>query len=320
MSITPHSAMGTQISDRTARIEAVGFDYSKQEMTAILSCNLCGTDKWTIITHTDRYGFPAQAATCQLCGLTVLNPRMKETSYETFYKETYRRLVSAFHGRRIDAATVQNEQALYAIEMATLLRPYLNARRNGSFLDVGGSTGVVAAHFVREFGVRATVLDPAPAEIAEAKALDVSTITSLVEDWDPADAQYDVIGLFQTIDHLLDVSGTLRKLRHVLKSDGLLVVDIVDFRAAYLKNWCLEAAIKIDHPFSLTEETMAAFLARAGFCTLRKAYSKDYHLVTYICVPCTGSSEALPSAKSVERLMREMRFVQNTPGGTRCSL
>ena len=264
MTISPQG-MEKHTSDRTARIQAVGFDYVKQEKTDILPCNLCGTDNWTIISHTDRYGFPAQAAACQVCGLTVLNPRMTRASYEEFYKDTYRRLVSAFHGRRIDAETVKNDQAIYALEVATLLHPYLRDRKNAAFLDVGGSTGVVAAHFVREFGVRATVLDPAPAEIAQAKALGISTITSLVEDWEPADGQYDVIGLFQTIDHLLDVNGTLQKLRHVIKSDGLFVVDIVDFRAAYLKNWCLEAAIKIDHPFSLTEETMAAFLTEERF-------------------------------------------------------
>ena len=194
MSIDPQSRAIKRKFDRAARIQAVGFDYSKQEKTDILACNLCGSDSWTIISHTDRYGFPAQAATCQVCGLTVLNPRMTGASYEEFYKNTYRPLVSAFHGRRIDAETVQDDQAIYAIEMAALLHPYLKDRKNASFLDVGGSTGVVAAHFVREFGVRATVLDPAPAEIAQAEVLGISTITSLVEDWEPADAQYDMIG------------------------------------------------------------------------------------------------------------------------------
>ena len=43
--------------------------------------------------------------------------------------------------------------------------------------------------------------------------------------------------LCQTVDHLLDVAGTLRRVRELLTDDGVLFVDIVDFRAAYLRNW-----------------------------------------------------------------------------------
>jgi hypothetical protein len=88
----------------------------------------------------------------------------------------------------------------------------------------------------------------------------------------------------------------------------------VDFRAAYLKNWSVEAAVKIDHPFSLTEETCEAFLARAGFEPLRKAYSADHHLVAYVCRPCTPDPQDLPSVESVADFFREVRLVQNAPG------
>jgi hypothetical protein len=119
--------------------------------------------------------------------------------------------------------------------------------------------------------------------------------------------------MFQTIDHLLDVAATLQKLRSAIDENGLFVVDIVDFRAAYLRNWSVEMAVKIDHPFSLTEPTAELFLARTGFAVVRKAYSADHLHVAYVCRPCSPRPRARASAGSVSSFFREIRYVQNAP-------
>jgi hypothetical protein len=298
---------------RSERIAALGYDYGRADKVLIEHCNLCCADDWTIVAHRDRYGFPAQAMACNVCGLMVLNPRLTMTGYEHFYGKIYRPLVSAFYGRRIDAQTVQAEQQQYALEMETLLGPYVAERSGATFLDVGGSTGVVSAHFVQRFGLQATVLDPAPDEVSEARALGIETITALVENWNPGDRRFTFVGMFQTIDHLFDALGTLTKLRALIAPDGWFFVDIVDVRAAYLKNWSVEQAVKIDHPYSFTEATAVAMLARAGFRPVRKAYSADHHLVGYVCRPVEPDLLALPTPDTVTSFFREVRFVQNAP-------
>jgi hypothetical protein len=306
-----------RVRSRGERIDALGYDYASQAKSPMMACNLCGSDQWIVLTHRDRYGFHAQTTGCSVCGLVMLNPRMTAAAYSRFYDGIYRPLVSAYHGRRIDALSIQEDQRTYAGEMEQILAPFLEGSSLATLLDVGGSTGVVAAHLAHRFGLRATVLDPAPAETSEAMALGIETITALVEEWQPGSKRYDVIGMFETIDHLLDIDLTLRKLRAVIHPDGLFVVDIVDFRAAYLKNWSVEAALKIDHPFSLTEDTAESFLARAGFKPIRKAYSADHLLVSYICRPCQANPDALPGQASAERFFREIRFVRSAPCPTR---
>jgi SAM-dependent methyltransferase len=301
---------------RAERIAGLGYTYAEEEKEFLSFCNLCGSDRWTILTHHDRYGYPAQAAACQVCGLTVLNPRMTAPAYGRFYEDAYRPLVSAYHGRQIDARTIQAEQREYAVEVESFVAPFLEGAAGWEFLDVGGSTGVVTAHLSRRFGLKATVLDPAPDEIAEANVLGIETITALVEEWDPGDNRFRFAGMFQTVDHLLDVRGTLEKIRAILDPGGLFFVDIVDFRHAYLKNWSIEAAVKIDHPFSLTEETMEAYLARTGFTPIRKLYSRDRHLVAYLCRPSAPQPDALPDPVSVERFLREVRWVQSVRPGS----
>lgn len=302
---------------REDRIAALQYDYASREKHFIECCNLCGSRLWTILTHRDRYGFPAQTVCCECCGLVMLNPRMTAEGYREFYSSVYRPLVSAYYGRIIDAQTIQREQQAYAEEMEHFLAPFLPKRRERTFLDIGGSTGVVAAHFSRRFHLHGTIIDPAPDEIAEAKALGIETIEGFIENWNPQGMLFDVIGMFQTIDHLLDVMATLSKARSLLASDGLLIADIVDFRAAYLKSGNIEQATKIDHPYYLVEETAEAFFARAGFKPVRRAYSDDHHLVAWICRPCEPRNDALPPDGFATSLRREVRFVQNAPLGLR---
>ena len=298
---------------RAERIAALAFDYAGQPKSRVTCCNFCGSSSFIGLTHRDRYGYPVSASGCARCGLVFLDPMMTPAAYGDFYLRTYRPLVSAFHGRLIDARTIQQEQRDYSVERGDLLAPYVEGRGYATLLDIGGSTGVVADALARRFNLRATVVDPAPLETAEAQALGLETIEGLVEHVDLGSRQFDIAVLCQTVDHLLDVAGTLRRLRELIAPGGLFFVDIVDFRAAYLRNLSVEGAIKIDHPYYLTEPTMTAYLQRAGFQVVRTDYAADHLHVSYVAVPSTADPEAMPPAESVAALWREVRAVQNSP-------
>ena len=299
------------MTDQRARIAAVGYDYAAQPKHAVTTCNLCGGREFVTLTHRDRYGYPAEAHGCRRCGLVFLNPVMTAEAYASFYAGIYRPLVSAYHGRRIDARTIQVEQREYAVERADFIAPFLEGRQMKRMLDVGGSTGVVAHAWARRFGLEATVLDPAPLETAEAHALGLDTIEGLVERHDFGTRRFDVVALCQTVDHLVDVAGTLGRVRELIPDDGLLFLDIVDFRAAYLRHWSVEEAVKVDHPYYFVESTAAAFLARAGFEILRSDYAADHLHVGFVGRPTRPRADALPSPDGPEALWQEIRFVQN---------
>jgi ubiquinone/menaquinone biosynthesis C-methylase UbiE len=266
-----------------------------------------------VVAHRDRYGYAALAHACNRCGLVFLNPRMTNAAYGRFYDGIYRPLVSAFHGRLIDAETIQAEQREYARERAELLSPFVEAARPTTLLDIGGSTGVVAHHLVRRFGVKPTLIDPAPLEVEQARRLGIETITGLVEQHDFGARMFEMVTICQTVDHLTDIAGTLRRVRQLLVPQGLLFIDIVDFRAAYLRNWSVEEAIKIDHPYYLTEPTMHAYLQRAGFAVLRGDYAADHLHISYVCRPAAPEAGALPAPAQVAALLGEIRFIQNAP-------
>src|SRR5437867_11252944 len=117
----------TSSTTRGQRLAALPFNYLAQPMRPVERCNLCSGTAFVVLTHQDRYGYPAPAHACAQCGLVFLNPVMTAEAYSRFYQGTYRPLVSAYHGRLTDAHTIQGEQRVYAAERAELLAPYVRA-------------------------------------------------------------------------------------------------------------------------------------------------------------------------------------------------
>jgi hypothetical protein len=262
--------------ERNARIAALGYDYEAREVEPVPVCNLCGSADHNEVSRRDRYGFPARMRMCRRCGLGFLSPRLTAHEYAAFYLSVYRPLVSAFHGRRIDAETVQEEQKTYATELVGFLRAELPEPPR-SVLDVGGSTGVVAAAVRDAFGTEATVLDPAPNELAVAAAQGMQTVEGFAEDFDPGSRRWELVLLCQTIDHLLDVAGTLGALRRLIADGGHAFVDVLDLVLAARRAGSVEGVVKIDHPYYLTYETARGFFARTGFEPVAERLSDGGH-------------------------------------------
>jgi SAM-dependent methyltransferase len=270
MNIMPQTMMNE-------RIAALGYDYGAQAALRPAECNLCGARKHAVeVAERDRYGYPATFVVCRRCGLGYLCPQLSATQYAHFYSEIYRPLVSAYHGRRIDAETVQVEQRDYAAGLATFLLPSLPSPPR-TILDVGGSTGVVASVLAARCNARATVLDPSPDELAVARATGMETISGLVEDFDPGDRSWDLVLLCQTIDHLLDVRGTLTALRRMTAAGGRVFVDIVDVDVLLDRTGHIERAVKIDHPYYLTRPTAVALFTLTGFTIVAERLTDDGH-------------------------------------------
>ncbi len=304
------------MSERKDRIQALGYDYAAQPKEHADRCNLCGGTYFVQISDEDRYGYHIGAFACARCGLVFIDPRMTAAAYNDFYARTYRPLVSAYHGRLIDAKSIQKEQDEYAVDRADFVSRFLPAKNAGTFLDIGGSTGVVARRFVERFGYTGIVLDPSEDELREAQKHGLETVQGFFETADFGDQKFDLVLLCQTIDHLLDIGLTLEKVRSCIKPDAFFFVDIVDFRAAYLRHWRVAEALKIDHPYYLTQESAEAFLRRSGFEIMRKGYAHDHLHISYLCKPALPEPKYLPEQKQADDLLREIRFVQNAPKGS----
>lgn len=270
------------------RIAALRYDYVTRATVRPPACNLCGARGRAVkVAERDRYGYSARLVLCQRCGLAYLCPQLPATQYEHFYSKVYRPLVSAYHGRRIDAHTVQHDQRAYAADLAPFLFPLLPSPPR-TILDVGGSTGVVAKILASRVKAQVTVLDPAPDELAVAQAAGMETISGFIEDFDAGQRTWDLVLLCQTIDHLLDVRGALTALRRMTATEGRAFVDIVDIEVLLRRTGSIERAVKIDHPYYFTGPTAAALFDLTGFTIIAQRLSDDGHRGFVLAPgPCT---------------------------------
>ena len=291
------------------RIREVGFDIDQQSRIDISECNLCGNQRFVVITRRDRYGFNNKACTCLKCGLVFLNPVMTEKAYREFYKTTYRKLVSAYHGKSISADTLKDEQEKYGYELSDFIAAFMEKRVIKTLLDIGGSIGIVAKILTNHYKLKTTILDPAPSEIKEARKLKFETVTGMLRDLDNISGKFDLIIMCQTIDHLIDINGDLKRVRVMINEGGLVYIDIIDFRAIYLREQSIKEAIKPDHPYYLTEFSVESYLRLTGFKILRKEYVD--HRVGYLCEPAKPEVVYLPDKSKVDEMLREIRYVQN---------
>lgn len=274
-------AMG-QPTNSQERVKAVGFNPKAEHIEWVNQCPSCQGDRLIILTEKDRYGLPFPTAFCRECGLAFLHKRLTPAGYADFYDGWYRKLVSAYSGRTIDEKSIQKSQDGYSHRMAEFSRHYLAGAGAKTMFDIGGSTGITAKIFQAEFNLKVTVLDPAPAETAVAERLGIENITCLFEEFE-TDRKWDIASCFQTMDHLLDPVGCLRKIYSLLNDNGLLLVDIVNFRAATAVAKSVQHATKVDHPYSFAPTSFEPMLAKTGFRILRTCSTREGRVPLYIC-------------------------------------
>jgi 2-polyprenyl-3-methyl-5-hydroxy-6-metoxy-1,4-benzoquinol methylase len=263
----------TTEGDRAKRFAELGFNYAERPKEQRPTCELCGGRTTAEVSRCDRYGFPAVLRVCVCCGLGWLSPRLTRREYDAFYRNVYRALVSAYHGQRIDALTIQDEQRVYAEELFAFLQYYLTTEPS-TVLDIGGSTGVVSASLHDAYGAHVTVVDPAREELAVAAAAGMETVEGFIEDFDTGQRRWDLVLLCQTIDHLLELRTTIERIRSFLRPGGHAFIDVVDLPFAFRRAGQVEGAVKIDHPYYLTRSTAIALFGLAGLSVVAERLSE----------------------------------------------
>jgi len=261
----------------------------------------------TIVAVRDRYGFPVRLALCHRTGLLYLVDRLTQDGYERFYREgLYRKLTASFHGSRLnDHVSNQHEQTKANAELViNALCQQISLSPGATLLDVGGSTGTLAHAFVQAYKVRATVLDPAEKELEHAAALGLRTKLGLFEHADFSDGEkYDVIVLNQMIEHVVDIRATFEKALSLLKNDGHVVFDILDFLAVVDTVGCVEAASRLDHCYFLYDEMVDVLCKRVGLVVSKRFR----HMGTSILYSCRPSAPDPHATFPEERRVQVMR-------------
>lgn len=235
-----------------------------------IACPLCGGDEYDVVRAAqaapDVTAFRAssddklmeQLVRCRGCELVYVNPRIDEGL-----------LVESYASAVDPQFIAQNPERIRTF--AGLLKKSLPRPAPGTtLLDVGcaGGAFLVAA---REYGFAATGVEPSRwlAESGRSQ-YGVDIRDGILSPGMFPDASFDVITLWDVIEHVAEPAALLATIHRLLKPEGRLLVNYPDYGSWMARllgeRWPFLLSV---HLLYYTRATMSAQLRRAGFSPLQ---------------------------------------------------
>ncbi len=254
-----------------------------------VQCNLCGADDFIVrfpaTIHPEEtievdafsctnpgYGHHAQIVQCRQCGYVYANPRWAgEDILEAYTAVTDDTYVQERAGREL---TFQKH--LRAMEKR------VGAANGRSLLDVGAYIGV----FVETAGLagwQACGVEPSKWAASVAQRQSLNVIHGTQDALELEGKQFDVVTMWDVIEHVADPSGEIGKAYNLLAPGGWLVVHTMDIGSLVAKlmgprwPWLMDMHI---HYF--TQKTLGQMLKQNGFEVIWSGAEGRYLRLNYL--------------------------------------
>ncbi|MEA2639188.1 MAG: hypothetical protein QOF51_582 [Chloroflexota bacterium] len=269
-------------------------------------CNLCGSTDYRELyparlerladrdiqeifaCTSSAFGECGPIVRCTACGFVYQNPQPEPGTVLSAYES----IVDVRYAEEREGRVHTFGRALAELEEYAV---------PGRLLDVGSHLGVFV-EVAREGGWDAEGVEPSrwAANVARNRSLPVwcGTIGDL-----PAREPYDVITMWDVIEHFTDPAGELRRAHELLRPDGLIAISTMDVDAPVARllgrhwPWYMQM-----HLFYFSRRTLARLVEQAGFDVLNVRRHRRVLRVSYALSRTEGRLGPLypPLARFVE--------------------
>jgi len=224
-------------------------------------CNLCGQRKADLLIEKDGY----RILRCQTCELVFVGNPPGEAALLQHYS-----FEAGYHQELAENARAV---ALHTAEAASNLDSLRRFRSGGTLLDVGCSTGLfLAAARNAGWSVKGVEYSPDTAELARREhGLDV--LTGTLEADTLGGERFDVVTLWDVLEHVPDPKTVLANARHRLGASSLLLIKTPNVDG-WFPSLSLRLARRLDfwrhpeppgHLFQFSVKTLAGLLGATGY-------------------------------------------------------
>jgi len=268
-----------------------------------VACNLCGSDDYRVrfpattelgeqldasacCCTNEGYGSHARIVTCRKCGLTYASPRWSAeqllAAYGHVEDPTYE---AERRGRELTF-----DRQLHKLERHT------GVSGGRSLLDVGAHTGVLV-EVAKRRGWEATGVEPSrwAAGVAGDRGLDI--VVGTLDAPDLLGREFDVITMFDVIEHVDDPTAELAKAFKAVRPGGYMVVNTMDIDSRFARMmgrrwpWLMDMHI---HYFS--RDTLTRLLESVGFAAVETETESRVVTLGYASSRLGGMSKRLGQA------------------------
>jgi SAM-dependent methyltransferase len=250
-------------------------------------CNLCGADDVTVhypstiqqegdwrafrCTHSG-YGTHPPIVQCQQCGLVYTDPRPDGSDIV----ETYQAVEDPLYIEEREGRVLTFEHHLKPLERLT------GPPEGRPLLDIGAYTGVFV-EIADRHGWDAWGVEPSRWAVEQARARGLHMVQGTLDTADLPESHFDVVTMWDVIEHLTDPREALRQAHGLLKPGGLLVVHTIDIESFFARlmgprwPWLMEM-----HIYYFSRRTLRAMLEKCGFQVLSDKPQGRYLRLGYL--------------------------------------
>jgi SAM-dependent methyltransferase len=233
-------------------------------MPRIVPCLVCGHDGYRRV----RVDCGAQVVRCQRCGFLYVNPQPTEQELVTLYAHDY-------YGEDPEGAADSLAYRMPVFQSGIRALRYL--RDPGRLLDDGCGTGDFVA-LAQSAGWQAVGVELSLAAVSAAVKRGRDVRQGTLRDQRFPTACFDVITLWDVLEHLPDPKGEVKEIHRVLKPGGLLVVRVPNTTFQLAKAFCREhlagkgpTALQANYHLShFTSQSLKFLLEITGFSVVRE--------------------------------------------------
>ncbi len=248
-----------------------------------MKCVICKNEKFERILVDEKW----EIVRCLRCGL-VITKRDGDFDYKNYHRdsdyEKFRKHFRNIFQKRVDIIS--------------------SFKKSGRVLDIGASTGGMLTLF-KEKGWKTWGVEPSEsAFVAGSKGHKM--INTTFEKAGLPKSYFDVVILNHTLEHVDDPILVMKKVRTVLKENGIVLVDVPNFgglSARLLgKRWPF--LVPLEHNFQFTKETLVKLFEKAG---LEVLHTESRSGIFEFANPVAECLDALLSLK--KRFFKNLLFV-----------
>jgi len=232
-------------------------------------CELCGQPPTEHLLNTYDMGWRKPGVfnlvRCTHCNLIITTPRPVPASMPIYYEDWYNHK-SLMEVREEHASSAFNRFVFWM--RLKILEKTGPLNRGDKVLDVGAGFGAQLRYYIRRRGVTGTSLDfdPAVSDNSLVKGIaDVRTGDLLDAGFD--DDTFDVVTLYETLEHVYRPKATLEEAYRILKPGGRLVIEVPDFGAPWrkiFKRYWFAVMVPV-HLHHFTRDSLDRVVRSAGF-------------------------------------------------------
>jgi len=249
-------------------------------MLEYVRCNLCNSDKTRLIAESEaddnssdavaayactnsQFGKFGRIVQCLNCGLIYTNPRKRAKEI----LDNYERVIDPIYLQEQDGRRLTFERGFTQLERyAANCAKSCSGHKAPLLLDVGCYTGLFL-DIARRRGWKTVGVEPCrwASEIAT-NELNLNVINSTLVEAQFPDASFDIVTLWDVIEHFTHPLDELKEINRILKPGGLVCLTTMNIASPIARLlgkrwwWLMEM-----HLFYFSPRTISLMLQAAGF-------------------------------------------------------